>query len=329
MGVIHPKKNKEKIRELKKIKNYRFIRKSICENHIHTMLVLGDGRIVTGEPDGLIHVFDINNSDNVMTIDTKMSPQGIIALENNKLLVDENCECLIKIYSIFLSSYICKFVKEPKVYLEKVISLSNERFAFFQRLQSDIEIWNCKDTCELITILKVGNYPVYNIFHLKKKDKLFSYSSSMFIWNLKTYQCETIVKQNFLIIVNSGMAELSNNTLIIGAHQQILLIDLSSYEIKVINKKIKDGIFTAFLQINNDIILCGGISTLFAFSVKTKSFVEIKLQIQYFKIDNIYIIKDRVYAFNSDNIIFFGEKNNKYLHNIEKNFNIFIHSKVA
>ena len=332
MGVIHLRKNKEKIRELKKIKNYRFIRKSICGNHIHTMLVLGDGRIVTGETNGLIHVFDINNSDNLMTIDTKLELQDIILMENNKLLGYAKFESIFKIYSIFLSTYTCEFVKvlEPKVILTKVISLSNGRFAFCSESKYGVEIWKCKDTCELIIIVGEDEYNVNSIFYSRKKDKLLSFGHNIWIWNLKTYQCETIIElYNFhSILERSGMAELNNNSLIIGVAQQIVLINLSSYTFTVINKKGKYYLFKSFLQISNYIVLCGGIQHLFAFSIETKSFVEIKIKNLWYIVENLYILKDKTYIFTSSDIFFFGDKNNKYLNDIDKNLsnkNYFFH----
>lgn len=319
-----PSQNVKRI-ELEKIKKYKFISKKVCQAKINSLVILNDGRIAAGDYKGFIYVFDSDIFHRDMTIDTKINLYKIMVLYDNKILVYSSNS--IKIYSIFLLTYTCIFVKDFNKHLaiNIVISLSNERFALTSishKYEKEIQIWKCKNTFTRIKTLIGSKYNVLNLFYVQKKEKLIAFSVYIYIWNLQNYQSETIIAFYVSVYPDSGIAELNNNTVIVGAINKIVLIDLSSYVIKTLDLKEIKCNFSSFLQINDDVILCGGLSFLVALNIETESFIKIKIPHSFY-IDNLYMFKEQTFIFGSDNIFFFGEKDNKYLNEIEKNFNIY------
>ena len=76
----------------------------------------------------------------------------------------------------------------------QMIPISDNRMASFAD-DNIIKIWRSEAPYELIKMMKEDKRDISQIYYFKKRDYLFSgafVSFSIGLWNLKTYQCDTV-----------------------------------------------------------------------------------------------------------------------------------------
>ena len=142
-----------------------------------------------------------------------------------------------------------------------------------------IKIWNCKRQFKRIQIFKGHRYSVSSIIQLDKKQLLVSISQddTLRIWNISTYQCQTIIMKVECFSQNS-MIELENNKIFIGGKNKIAIIDLNKciIEQKIENETKVDHVSSS-IYLKEGIILFGtrfGIINIY--DIRNKTITKIK-----------------------------------------------------
>ena len=143
--------------------------------------------------------------------------------------------------------------------LLKAIPIGNNRIACHNQYESII-IYNCdsEDINTPIATLKGHRSNVSSIIKLKNKDILVSASLdyNFIIWNLSTYQKESVIKGVECSSSNS-LLELENGKVIVGGRLSIKIIDITkrTIDIEIINGKL--GTLMSFCEMDNNTIICG------------------------------------------------------------------------
>ena len=141
----------------------------------------------------------------------------------------------------------------------KAIPIGDNKIACHNQYESII-IYNfdAENINTPIATLKGHRSIVSSIIKLKNKNILVSASLdyNFIIWNLSTYQKESVIKGVECFGKNS-MLELENGKVIVGGRLSIKIIDITkkTIDIEIINGKL--GTLLSFCEIDNNTIICG------------------------------------------------------------------------
>ena len=180
----------------------------------------------------------------------------ICQLDNGKL-VSSSFDKSIRIWSLFQTSYQCDCIinKAHIGLIRQVISLSNNRIASCSDDKS-IKIWNSDTKNDnLINTLDGHIRSVKSIIRLKGTEVVISGSddNTLRIWNMISYQCETIIN-NVSCCWNHSINQIDNNRLVIGADNLILMVNITR---KTIEYKTEIGSVLSLTILRDGNVLCG------------------------------------------------------------------------
>lgn len=240
------------VSNFKKIKN--------IEEHsatIYSLLLLSDGRLASCSADKTIKIYNIENNYNCeITVEGHTDAvSDLCQLENKKIV---SCsDTTIKIWSISVLSYKCECTKNNshEDRINKVISLSNNRFATCSN-DKQIKIWSASHPYNVITELNGHLDSVISILQIKNKEILLSLSkdNTLCKWNLTTYERVKVIDK----VRNSNeLIEINEDLIMVSKEKSVTLININK---EIIEKKIMDNQldFISFMKLRDDNILCGG-----------------------------------------------------------------------
>ena len=182
----------------------------------------------------------------------------------SQLLNDKLISCSfdgeIKVWSISLTSYKCDhtITKAHGGWINKIIPLTNSRMASCSN-DMTIKIWNSNSPYNHIKTLEGHEGAISSIIQLKNKEIILSgscYDNTLRVWNVSSYQCETIIT-NIQCWWSNCMLELEFNKVIVGEMKKITVINLDSYQIEQRNKHQKLNVVYSLMVLKDDKILCG------------------------------------------------------------------------
>ena len=106
-----------------------------------------------------------------------------------------------------------------------ITSLSHNRFAS-SGIDGFIKIWSTNKPYNLISTLKVNKKEIVSPKQLNKKEKMISLSwdETLTIWNLITYQCESILQDVYGPNMNS-IIQTSDGKIIVGGDKVLSIVN--------------------------------------------------------------------------------------------------------
>ena len=149
-----------------------------------------------------------------------------------------------------------------KIY--KVVSLPNNRIASCSG-DKTIKIWMSKPPYSNIAtkVLKKG---IISLLYIKERDILLSgAANTLLLWNMSTYQCETVIER-VCCFENNSLYQIDKDRVITGAYNQINIVNIDKCVIEkiIINKTLE--YVSCFIKLrDNKTILCGCENGIFLF----------------------------------------------------------------
>ena len=259
--------NEYKIFEKKRIEEVQYI-KIITghKNTVNSLLPLKDKRIASCSDDKTIRIYDPSNNyhcDQVIKRHTK-GITSICELDDGTIVScsDDN--------SIMIGDYTIKNAHNKKIY--KVVSLPNNRIASCSG-DKTIKIWMSKPPYSNIAtkVLKKG---IISLLYIKERDILLSGdANTLRLWNMSTYQCETVIER-VCCFENNSLYQIDKDRVITGAYDQINIVNIDKCVIEkiIINKTLE--YVSCFIKLrDNKTILCGCENGIFLFyDMNTKKY---------------------------------------------------------
>lgn len=157
-----------------------------------------------------------------------------ILIEEGKILSYNNRECVVTSFHIHNNTI--EYNSEKPIEFEaknniRVISISNNKIAISGHLDKEIIIQRITQPCEVITKL-ITEDTIYAEYYDKEKNKLLTagYNYALIIWNVETYQKETVFNQKNYSTCNY-MMQVTSGVYIVGWKH---IVDLKKYTFKEI-----------------------------------------------------------------------------------------------
>lgn len=244
----------EKVNKIKEI-----ARNSSHTKQVRSLIILTDGRLASASWDKTIRIFNLNNLSCEKIIKTSQWLINNIALLDNGQIISCSFDQSIKIWNINKTFCTCIHTidKAHSLYITKVISLTKNRIAS-SSYDSLIKIWNSQPNYNLIQTLKGHHAIIKSMIQIKDKEILLSFSEDkvIIIWNLFTYQCETIITE-IIPPKSNGLIQIEENKVLIGGKNKIIELDILNLKIneKIIINETK--CICSFLILRDGNILCG------------------------------------------------------------------------
>ena len=139
-----------------------------------------------------------------------------------------------------------------------MIPISDNRMASFAD-DNIIKIWRSEAPYELIKMLKEDKRDITQIYYFKKRDYLFSgafVAFSIGLWNLKTYQCDTVF-EDVQCFFNNSIMEIDDRRIAIFSIQAIYIIDTVHFTIEQISVKSEISSLLSLALLRNGDLLFG------------------------------------------------------------------------
>ena len=241
-------------------------------DYVSSLLLLSDNRIASCSGDMTIRIYDPYSDYHCDQI-IKRHSDGIKAIFE---LDESNIVSCSYDYSIMIGDYLIEKAHESAIF--KVIALPNNRIASCS-MDKTIKIWKSdspySDTP--IKVLEEQDWSINSILYIKERDLLLSSGGDLRLWNMSTYQCETVIDNVFSNDTNS-LYQIDKDRVIVGGKNNFTIVNIDKC---VIEKKIFDKSFeyvNCFLKLrDNKTILCGCSKGLFCFyDMHTKQYKTIK-----------------------------------------------------
>ena len=230
------------------------------KSQIISLLLLKDNRIASCSYDSTIKIYDPSNDyhcDIIITSHT-LAVLSLCQLDNSNI-VSCSDDLSIRIFSITKDSYslINSYDKAHSKPVSKLITLSNNRYASASN-DATIKIWSqapYKDTP--IATLQCER-DVFSILEMKDKDLLISggFDRMLRIWDLKSYQCISVVKETQCFSRNS-LYQIDNDRVAVGEDCKITIVNIPKC---IIESRIEDkefGYVSSIMKLNEDVMLYG------------------------------------------------------------------------
>ena len=247
-------------------------------------VLLNDGRLAIGDCDNKIKIYQLQSKDRELEIDNEELAKCLCKLENGNIAANGKNRS-INIYSISEKT-ITKIKTIIDVHKEEIInliSISNNQIASIGENECIIKIWNISSN-QVPIVLEGHSYHVNCIGLMKEKDILLSddENNNLFIWNLKTFQCENkffdieCIKGECPIYETHTIYQIDNERVIIGGSSVCTIINIAKSEIEdciVIEGTNKENVFHCFMKLNEEYLLIGMNEGMYCrYNLKTKEY---------------------------------------------------------
>ena len=221
---------------------------------ITSICLLKDKRLTSSSEDGSIIVYNKAYQTQFHIRDRhEGAVLSLCVLRNGELVSSSFGE--IKIWRINEDDYqLIHTLSQHNLYVSKVIELKNDKLSSCS-YDKTIKIW---DNYQCIQTLTGHNKIVTSIIEMN--DYIISAANSTFkddgeliIWDKSTYKFIKTFTVDFWS--NYGLSELNENTLLVGGHDVIYLVDIKNCQINKITESL--GYIYSFNVIENKLVLIG------------------------------------------------------------------------
>ena len=251
---LNNKQSGKKIYVLKKLNLVKTI-KNLHSQRITSICVLKDRRLVSASFDGSMIVYD--ESYEFQKKIEKGHDGAIFSLcvLRNGCLVSGSKDTLIKIWRINGSDFEpAHTLKGHTNNITKVLELENGKLCS-SSLDTTIKLWD-NNTFQCIISIKAYDHSVVGIIEMN--DFIVSacnLESLLKIWNKSTLE---LVKYIADVPCNSlnGMEKLNSNTLLVGGHDTLSVVDMRSFKANKIKDETSESV-DCLRVIKNDVVLFG------------------------------------------------------------------------
>lgn len=241
---------------------------------VTAFLLLQDKRFASSSSDSTIKVYNTTSFSIDLNIIGHHSPIFYLSQLDNGLLVSSSEDRSARLWKITKTTYECiHIITDPNLgQVFQMIPISNNRMASFAD-DNIIKIWRSEAPYNLIKMLKEDKRDVIQIYYFKKRDYLLSgafLAFSIGLWNLKTYQCDTVF-EDIQCFFNNSIMEIDDRRIAIFSIQAIYIIDSIHFTIELvsINNEISSLLSVARLRTGELIFGCEN-GNMFIYNKETK-----------------------------------------------------------
>ena len=243
---------------------------------VHSLLWLKNNKIASCSGDKTINIYNVSNDYNLDIVLQRHNDTicSICELDDGTIVSCSTDK------SIIIGDHIILNAHEQRV--KKVITLPNNRIASCSD-DTTIKIWKSdspySDTP--IVVLTGHSESVMSILYIKERDIMISGSidGTLRMWNMSTYQCDTMVIGVVCSWINS-LYQIDDDRVIVGKKNKFSIVNITkcSIENSITDKGF--GSVLCFLKLrDNNTIICGCDNRIFCF----------------------YDMKDKKYSINNNN----------------------------
>ena len=250
----------------------------INNSSILCLIVLSDGRFVSGSNDSKIKIY--NNNTYIVEILIEEHSKGVICLIESKILnfknlISSSKDSTINIYKIEKNNYkliqkiishrknVNKIIEISKSSLFNLCSCSDDKTIKFYNLNNNNTEINYNETFTFII-----NEIIFNIIEIKENEIVISTSTNdhklKFIDLLNKNIKKTI---NEISIIGNNSICLIQNKLIIGGVYAITIIDTNNYSSKIIDCDLSWKIYCVINFDNNNILFSDDDGTIYQYKI--------------------------------------------------------------
>ena len=259
---------------------------------VNSLLLLKDGRVASCTHDNTIRIYDPSNDYNCIQVIKRHNNRinSICQLDDGTIVSGS----LDK--SIMIGDYTIN--NAHKYYIYKVITLPNNRIASCSWDQT-IKIWKSDPPYSDTPIRVLTDSIVISILYIKERDIILSadFFSMLRLWNMTTYQCETVIKGVYCYSTNS-LYQIDKDRVIVGGNKSLYIVNVNIDKC-VVEKTIKDasiGKIFCFLKLRDDqTILCGSDYGTFCFYDINKEQYKMTKNNHYDGINELLLIDDNTF----------------------------------
>lgn len=227
---------------------------------VTAFLLLHDKRFASCSSDTTIKVYNSTSFSIDLNIIGHQSPIFYLSQLDNGILVSSSEDRSARLWEISKHTYKCLHViTDPNLgQVFQMIPISDNRMASFAD-DNIIKIWRSEAPYELIKMLKEDKRDITQIYYFKKRDYLFSgafVAFSIGLWNLKTYQCDTVF-EDVQCFFNNSIMEIDDRRIAIFSIQAIYIIDTVHFTIEQISVKSEISSLLSLALLRNGDLLFG------------------------------------------------------------------------
>ena len=275
---------------------------------ITSLVLLHDGRLCSSSLDATIRIFNLTDYQCELTIKTDYVQYPFVSVLPNGNLVACSNTGSIYFYSISKRSFrlvhkipFAHGGNKNDAWICVVIPISENRIASAGN-DTKIKIWNSNEPYNCISVLEGSNSIVYSLLQLKGQELLVSASqdSNLRIWNLKAYQCSTVIAK-VECVDTGGMMEIKGNKVLVGGEGKITVVNISKLRIeKTYEDPLLGNLYSGCYLHNDEYIFTNFYGSFFIYDeVKNKIISKIEKQ-HLLYIPYIYRINDTMIASGSE-----------------------------
>ena len=234
---------------------------TIKDTLVNSLSILNDGRIAACISDNKIYIYNNTTFENELILTGHSFIVRVLYTMANGQLLSGSADKTIRLWTIQKNTYNNDWTFQGhKDYINSVIELTDNRIASGS-MDKTIKIWSSNPPYTLITTLKGHKMKVTGLYQIIIKNKPILISGTfigrdLIIWNLSTYQIETIINDIDCFTYNS-ILQINEHILLVGGTNTIYILNLPSY--KVIQSFQLKGSkrITSFTFIDENTILFG------------------------------------------------------------------------
>ena len=201
------------------------------KDYVRNLLLLRDGRFASCSDDNTVRIFNSSSFQCELTITNIGAISSLIQLPNNALVFPDDYS--IKFINLSEHSYSCEHIIERahEGVISSLIVLPHNRIASSAE-DLNIKIW-CVKLFICLSVLSHHTDIITSMLSLHCKENLISMSfdSTLVIWNLRSYQSESVV-DSIECWTPNGLIEIPNRRVLIANAQTLSVLNVFTYEIE-------------------------------------------------------------------------------------------------
>ena len=220
------------------------------KQEIRHLCLLKDGRLIMGFEYGILMIYNLSTYQIVFQFQAldKETLTNICLFDDDRVIITSS-KGTLSMWSIYTNSYnkICE-MKAHKQYIYSITKLSRQRIATCSSDRT-IKIFSSEIPFKCIITLKGHIHEVTKILHLKNTEVLLSASigndSTIRIWNMVTYKCDTIIKQATMGY-KTDMIEAPDKKIVIGGGGIVSVLQYKNMKFEFLMRYEHDGLSKVF-----------------------------------------------------------------------------------